>query len=125
MAVRSRFLFALRLSVEVGPLRLRLLLRFLFLDQCKSALSSTGTTRWFDVLGPPRTMASLVETGGARPVHDTTGTTSFVPGIVPLKVECALGQSSLNGPRGCRQGINRSACDVNKASLDGHFGDVW
>ena len=42
-------------------------------------------------------MASLVETGGARPVHDTTGTTSLVPGIVPLQIDIALGQSSFDG----------------------------
>ena len=60
-------------------------------------MSSTGTTRRFDVLGPPRTMASLVETGGARPVHDYTGTTSLVPGIVPLQKDIALGQSSFDG----------------------------
>ena len=42
-------------------------------------------------------MASLVETGGARPVRDTTGTTSLVPGIVPPKADIALGQSSFDG----------------------------
>ena len=60
------------------------------------ALSSTGTTSRFDVQGPPCAGTSLVSTGGARPVHGTTGTSSLVPGIVPLQVKGALGQSSFD-----------------------------
>jgi len=69
---------------------------FLFLICAESALSSTGTTSRFDVLDPPRAMASLVSTGGARPAHGTTGTTSLVPGIVLLHIEIAIEKSSFD-----------------------------
>ena len=59
------------------------LFAFFFLICVESALSSTGTTSRFDVLGPPHTAASsLYCTGGARPAHgSSTGTTSLLPGM--------------------------------------------